>query len=98
MGLEDAQTHGACVDVPLELCAEGNGSGPFVIYCADYPQGLSVLEQVDWARNTKHPMMDFPTVDAEDDRWRAIGFETDSAIREIDSWREKVMEKYRLLA
>ena len=79
----------ACVDASDWPCAglEG-GSGPFVIDSAGCPMGLSVQEQVKWARETDHPMMDFPKVDADTHLWEAIAFEMHTDLKEIDNWRK----------
>ena len=69
-----------------------------MIDCAGCPQGLGILEQVSWARNTKHPNMGFPVVKADFHWWRAIAFETSTERKDIGSWRSLVMKRYRGLA
>ena len=61
-----------------------SGNCPFVIDCADCPAGLEVPEQVTWARNTDHPMMEFPKVAADTHWWKAIAFEVKNNAIEMD--------------
>ena len=85
----------AVIDTSNLQCKElESGNGPFVIDCADCPTGLSVQEQVTWARSTDHPMMEFPKVAADTHWWKAIAFEVENDADEIDAWRERVLNRY----